>query len=204
MASTSEYGTAIILAAGLSTRMGRCKPLLPWQDRTLLSYQICQWLDVEIHPLVVLGPHNAASARPHLLNQRAVVTPSPESGKTDSIRTGLQHLPKSVAWIAISAVDQPRPSWVYRRLIESFQQRQPLITVPVHGDRMGHPVLFRSDLAEELVTLQEDRQGLRQILRTFSSTVHPVPFSDPLVLSDLNTPEHYAEEQRRWGIHASG
>jgi molybdenum cofactor cytidylyltransferase len=34
--------SAILLAAGESTRMGRPKPLLPWGETTLLEYQLAE------------------------------------------------------------------------------------------------------------------------------------------------------------------
>lgn len=191
-------GTAIILAAGSSTRMGRCKALLPWQGETLLSYQIRQWRQVGIRPLVVLGSHNAASAGPHLLDQPAVINPDPEGGKAGSIRVGLEHLPERWDWLAIAAVDQPRPGWIYRRLIGAFQQHQPLITAPVFEDRIGHPVVFRSDLEVELRGIQEGALGLRQIMTRHRQQIHRVACEDPVVLSDLNTPERYQAEVARW------
>lgn len=50
---------AIILAAGLSQRMGQCKASLPWAgEHTLLSYQISQLSLVGFYVIVVVGSHN--------------------------------------------------------------------------------------------------------------------------------------------------
>lgn len=193
-----DRGVAIVLAAGASTRMGRCKALLPWQGETLLSYQIRQWLGIGVWPLVVLGPHNVAAARPHLLEQTAVINPHPELGKTESIQLGLRHLPRDWDWVAISAVDQPRPGWVYQRLRASHTLTPARITVPIHHDRMGHPVLFRADLTADLMQIQEQTWGLRQVMETYRSEIQRVPIADPVVWADLNTPQRYQEEQQRW------
>lgn len=56
----SDQNWAIILAAGASQRMGTCKAGLPWgENRTLLTYQIEQFLMAGIRAIVVLRPHNA-------------------------------------------------------------------------------------------------------------------------------------------------
>ncbi len=191
-------GAAIILAAGSSTRMGRCKALLPWQGETLLSYQIRQWVEVGMSPLIVLSPHNAISAAPHCLEQPAVINPRPEQGKSSSIRVGLDHLQDPWDWLGISAVDQPRPDWIYRRLINSFDRNRPLITAPAFEGRIGHPVLLRSDLKSELLAIREETFGLRQIMRQHSGKIYRVAIEDPVVMMDLNTPERYQAESERW------
>ena len=45
----------LILAAGLSSRMGESKPLLEWFGQTLIEYQINLFNSLNIKPLVVLG-----------------------------------------------------------------------------------------------------------------------------------------------------
>ena len=44
----------LILAAGLSSRMGESKPLLEWFGQTLIEYQINLFNSLNIKPLVVL------------------------------------------------------------------------------------------------------------------------------------------------------
>ena len=49
----------VILAAGASTRMGRCKLLLPWGDKTILTHLLDQWRNAgaaQIAP--VIDPSN--------------------------------------------------------------------------------------------------------------------------------------------------
>jgi len=180
--------------------MGHCKVLLPWQGESLLSYQIRQWMRVGVSPVIVLGPHNAISATPHCLDQQTVINPHPERGKASSILVGLDHLWEPWDWLGISAVDQPRPSWVYKQLVAAFEHNRPLITVPVYEDRIGHPVLFRSDLKPELWVIREETLGLRQIMRQHHGEIYRVAVEDPVVMMDLNTPERYQAESERWSI----
>lgn len=184
---------AIVLAAGASTRMGRCKATLPWHDgQTLLTYQCRQWRLVGVTPLVVLGPHNAHLPKAEADPIQVVINPQPGRGKTSSILAGLQALPPDVGAIAIAAVDQPRPAWVYQRLLESYGRSPTGITLPIYQGRLGHPVIFAPPLLPQLLAIREETLGLRQVLQTCSDQLQPVDCGSPTVLCDINTPAAYS------------
>lgn len=188
---------ALILAAGLSTRMGTCKAALPWVGgTTLLSYQIQQWRSLGVCPLVVLGPHNAELQSE--IDAPVVLNPNPSAGKTSSILIGLQVLPPPWQVLAISAVDQPRPAEVYRVLLEAHSQQSSLVTTPTYQGRFGHPLLFAQAMLSHLQAIREETLGLRHLMETFTSQVHRVEFEAAIVLADLNTPERYHEWRQRW------
>ncbi|HEY9640460.1 MAG TPA: nucleotidyltransferase family protein [Coleofasciculaceae cyanobacterium] len=186
---------AIILAAGASSRMGRCKASLPWGNQTLLGYQAAQWLAAGVTPIVVLAPHNADRQFDCPAGTVAVVNSDPSRGKTQSLRIGLQAIPAAAEAIAIAAVDQPRTTEIYQILLQRHQQHPSLITAPTYGDRLGHPLLISSRLRPELENLREESQGLRQLIQRYYTTIDKVPFFTPLVLSDLNTPEAYQSQR---------
>src|SRR4051794_32798874 len=81
----------VILAAGVSSRMGRDKALLPWRDGTFLSAAIRALQPATELVLVVAGA-NAAVLEP-IANAYAaftVVNPEPQRGQFSSLQTGLQ------------------------------------------------------------------------------------------------------------------
>lgn len=183
---------AIVLAAGLSTRMGSCKAALPWQKgRTLLSYQIEQLLQVGITPIVVLGPHNAHLQTLCSAPCRSVINPAPEEGKTSSIRLGLAAIGEEARSIMISAVDQPRPALIYEQLLKSYAQTDALITAPTYQQKMGHPIIFSARMLPHLTTISEQTLGLRQIMQQWAGEIQTVEFDTALILADLNTPAIY-------------
>ncbi|MEL6321830.1 MAG: NTP transferase domain-containing protein, partial [Cyanobacteria bacterium J06626_14] len=97
---------AIILAAGMSSRMGQCKATLPWRtDLTLLAYQIQEFRTVDVVPIVVLGAHNAHLRQAANIPSTACVTinPTPSQGKVSSIFQGLRCLPEQWDVVFISA-----------------------------------------------------------------------------------------------------
>lgn len=194
--STSTQCHSIILAAGLSTRMGRCKASLPWVDgKPLLIYQLEQLTQAGISPIVVLGTHNVSEWTQILTTCTVVVNPHPHQGKTSSILLGLAALPSNVNSLFISAVDQPRPAWIYQAILHAHNAHDHIsITVPVCRDRRGHPPLFSHHLLPNLTTIREDTLGLRQILHEFSATVHTIDVDSTDIFLDLNTPETYQAE----------
>lgn len=188
--------SALILAAGFSTRMGQCKTSLPWGDRhSLLTYQIEQFLTVEVHPIVVLGQHNADQQTQHLSDCAIAINPDASRGKVSSVLTGLDLLPTETDALFISAVDQPRPAWIYQRLLDAYRCATALapITAPVRGDRIGHPLLFSGQLIPELRNIREETLGLRAIVTRFSSQIQTITFETDFIFRDLNTPDRYRQ-----------
>jgi molybdenum cofactor cytidylyltransferase len=180
---------ALILAAGFSTRVGEPKAFLPWKDgQTLLSYQIFQWRQAGFQPWVVLGSQHLAAAQPHLAGAEVLVNPAPELGKTHSIRVGVEGIPADFQVLAISAVDQPRPAWIYHSLLEYHLRHRAWVTVPVHRGRRGHPTLIDRRLREKLLDLREETLGLRRLLQDLGRRVQEVELYTPEIFLDCNTP----------------
>jgi molybdenum cofactor cytidylyltransferase len=181
--------SALLLAAGESTRMGRQKALLPWQDTTLLEYQLTRLAAVDaIAEIVVVTGHEPDEIeRMATQSARTVVARNDayRVGKVSSIRAGLSGIAEEND-ILLLAVDQPRTSEVHRTLIQRHHSAGAMITVPVHAGRRGHPIVFSGTLMSELLAISEATQGVRAVLQR-----HPVlevGFEDPIVVLDLNTP----------------
>ena len=183
---------AIVLAAGTSTRMGTCKTSLPWYGgKTLLTYQLEQWLILGFIPVVVLGLHNSHQQKDCPPESLTVINPHANAGKTTSLLTGLEHIPQDFEVLAISAVDQPRKLEIYQTLLLAHQDNSALITAPTYEGKMGHPLLFNNQMRSHLQNIRDETLGLRQIIQEFYPVIHKVEFDNPAVLVDINTPEIY-------------
>jgi molybdenum cofactor cytidylyltransferase len=182
---------AIVLAAGASRRMGRCKASLPWlEGKTLLAYQVQQWLLAGFSPVVVLGAHNCDRQQDCPSGSLVAINPDPSVGKTSSILIGLQHVPQNWDVLAISAVDQPRSAKIYQKLLQEHICHSAAITVPTYQGKVGHPPLFSAKMQPHLANLREETLGLRQLMKRYPA-IQKVEFDTPDVLVDLNTPESY-------------
>ena len=195
MSNYSNRDFAIILAAGKSTRMGICKTTLPWHNKqTLLRYQAEQFLLADITPIIVLGSHNAHRRSDCPPGSKIVINFNSDLGKTSSILTGINCLSELFSTVTISAVDQPRSSYIYQTLIQVYQQEQPLIVAPCYHGKLGHPLLFSSLVLPFLQNIRESSLGLRQIISQFYSDIKKIEFTNSEVLSDLNDRSKYQLE----------
>ncbi|YAF95586.1 MAG: NTP transferase domain-containing protein [Nodularia sp. CChRGM 3473] len=180
--------------------MGTCKTSLPWgEGKTLLTYQIEQWLSLDFTPVVVLGVHNSHRQQDCPSGSLIVINPHANAGKTTSILAGLQHISPDFAILAISAVDQPRTLNIYQQLIQAHQDNSASITVPTHQGKMGHPILFANNMRSHLQNIREETLGLRQVMQEFHSVIYQVEFANSSVLIDINTPEMYRKELQIFG-----
>lgn len=188
---------AIILAAGKSTRMGICKTSLAWgEGKTLLTYQLEQWLSLGFTPLVVFGLHNSDRQKDCLPGCLSVINPHSNAGKTTSIITGLQNIPQKFDVLAISAIDQPRNFEIYQQLFLAHQENSALITAPTYQGKMGHPLLFANKMRSHLENIRDETLGLRRVISEFYPLICQVEFDNPAVLVDINTPEAYRKALR--------
>ena len=195
---------ALILAAGKSTRMGVCKTTLPWHNnKTLLRYQAEQFLLAGITPIIVLGSHNAHRQTDCPNGSLVAINyncdnPSGtlRSGKTKSILTGLELLPKDFSTITISAVDQPRSCFIYQTLLEAYRKSQSVIIAPCYRQKLGHPLLFSNLMLPELKNINESTLGLRKIVRERYLNIERIEFNNLEVLTDFNYLKEYQNYQR--------
>ncbi|MFP6595807.1 MAG: nucleotidyltransferase family protein [Dehalococcoidia bacterium] len=193
---------AILLAAGESSRMGTPKPLLDWFGAPLIQRQIEALIDGGIDKVIAitgnraedvesvltsLFPVSSTDSKVHAVRNTAYL-----SGKTTSVKAGLAALPDDVDTIVLLAVDQPRPSWLIREVLESHKANGTLISSPVFDGHGGHPLVFDGSLLAELEAITEEGQGVREIVRAHADSMNRLPIDSPIARLDMNTQEQAA------------
>ena len=193
--------SAILTAAGESSRMGRPKALLPWQGLTLVEYQAASLLEGGASEVIVVLGHEHDTIAPHVKGDgvRYVVNPQYAIGKTTSIKAGLRELGQEATDIMLLAVDQPRPPAMVARVVDSHLGAGALVTSPRYRGRGGHPLVFSAALRGELAAITEEGQGVRAVFRAHGGDVNEVHVDDPVIRLDLNTPEDYHLAIARYG-----
>ena len=185
---------AILLAAGESSRMGRPKPLLPWQGKTLVEAQVESLLAGGVDEVFVVTGKSDRETAPvleKLSHTHRVHNPDYMDGKTTSVRAGIAALPDSTTSILLLAVDQPRPAWVIKRVIESHRASGAPLTSPRYHGHGGHPLMFDASLRDELAAITEERQGIREVFQRHEDQMNAVEFDNEIIRLDMNTPEAY-------------
>ena len=193
--------SAILIAAGESTRMGCPKPLLSWHGLTLLEYQIQSLTAGGTAEVVVVLGSQADLVSPYAKGPlvRCVVNPDYRLGKTTSIRAGIRAVDPGNDGVLLLAVDQPRTPDIISTVIQAHVGNNALITSPRFQGRGAHPLIFSASLIGELERISEDRQGVREVLQAHRHEVTEVGIADPLVRLDLNTPEAFEEAKKLYG-----
>ena len=183
---------AILLAAGLSRRMGQPKLLLPLGGRPVLRYAAERLLAASLSPVIVVtGPEQTATASALAgLDVELVGNPSPEAGQATSVRAGIAALPPGTEAALIALGDQPfLAAEVIPRLIDALRQSGRAIAAPRYRDGPGNPVLFGAAVFPELLALGGDR-GARSVVDRDPGRVALVDI-DRLMPQDIDTPEDY-------------
>ena len=188
---------AVVLAAGLSRRMGQPKLLLDLDGAPVLRRTVERVLAA--HPgdvVVVVGPA-ADAIRTALegLPVRWAVNPEPEAGQAGSVVAGVRALAPGTAAAVIALGDQPTvPQDVIPRLVAAMAETGKPIAAPVYAGERGNPVLFAAVVFPELLGLSGDR-GARAVIERDAARVTLVPFDFPMP-PDLDTPDDYGK--LRW------
>ena len=182
---------ALVLAAGLSRRMGRRKLLLELDGKPILRWSVEGVLPHVDAVVVVVGPDDAhVRAALGELPVTFAVNPRPEDGQGTSIASGVAALGGDGGALLVALGDQPRvPAFVIRTLRETFDRCGKAIVAPVYQGIQGTPVLFGAEVFPELRALTGDA-GARTVVRRDAARVELVPFDLPMPI-DIDTPEDY-------------
>ena len=147
--------SAILIAAGESTRMGCPKPLLSWHGLTLVEYQIQSLIGGGVSEVVVVLGSQADLISPYAKGPlvRCVVNPDYRLGKTTSIRAGIRAVDPGNDGVLLLAVDQPRTPDIISTVIQAHIGNNALITSPRFSREVGPPAdilgLFDSRTGED-------------------------------------------------------
>lgn len=184
---------AIILAAGLSRRMGAFKPLLPFGDSTVIDHCIENLRGAGIDTIIVVVGHRAEDLQLHLQDASVTfaINPEPSSEMSASIAFGIRALPPSTKAVVVTPVDHPAvPAEVVSRLVSCWRNGAPLV-VPTWNGRGGHPVVIDLRYREELLALDSTR-GLKALFDAHATAVTRLPVNSPYIARDMDTWDDYA------------
>ena len=183
---------SILLAAGLSKRMGVQKLLLPFGETTVIETVIENMHGGGLSPIIAVFSREVADAvqeRPEWL--RIGINNAPERGQSSSLAIALDMLPDNEDF-CIMLGDLPFVgSEEIKRLCECFSSIPPGKTVftPCRNGAFGHPMFYRSLWKNRFKTAQGDAGG-RNILMDHKDEIS-VSEAPDCHFRDLDTPDDY-------------
>ncbi|MFH0731029.1 MAG: NTP transferase domain-containing protein [Pseudomonadota bacterium] len=195
--------SAIILAAGLSSRMGEFKPLLPLGEKNVLARVVTLFHQTGITDIRVVVGHRSTELIAVIEKMGAVAIPNPryETGMLSSIKAGIDTLPAGRNAFFLLPVDIPLVRT--RTLIDllgAWKSGEKKILYPVFSGRRGHPPLISGALRNGILSWEGDG-GLRSFLARQEKDAADVPVADEHILFDIDTPENYREALSRLEVY---
>lgn len=189
MSGTLKTG-AVIVAAGMSSRMGAYKPMLPVGSASMSQHIVSTLRKAGAEPIVMVTGHEADLLEAHLSGQQLVFLRNRNYQVTqmfDSAKIGLEYLCDKCDQILFTPVDIPlfKELTVYKLL-----QSGAKIACPVCEGRKGHPLLIASELVPEILSDQGEG-GLKGAINRLKIPVTEVPVTDVGTVYDADTPSDY-------------
>jgi putative nucleotidyltransferase with HDIG domain len=191
--------SAVILAAGFSSRMKAFKPLLPVGGKPMVSRCIDLFSDNGITDIVVVTGHLREQLEPVVRDAGAcpVFHPGFASGMLGSIQKGVAHIRPGQAGFFLLPTDIPaiRPATV-ARMIQTFQSDPLRIIMPCFNDLPGHPPLLPCDLKNRILALAEPAT-LRDLMAAEKDRTRTLTVHDRGILMDADDPKGYSRVQNK-------
>lgn len=201
------YISGILLAAGLSTRMGEPKQLLPFGEKTIVETVVENMVNSKFSKVVVVLGHFVDQIQ-ELLNEYPVTTvfnPDYREGMLTSAQTGVKSLyhtnegnllnesrQTKLTAFSIMLVDQPFIiSELIDTVINAYTHTDKGIVLPSYQYKRGHPVIFHHKYVDHILALDAKSAGIRSLYKTHSEDIHYVNVDTDSILRDMDYKEDY-------------
>jgi len=188
----------IILAAGLSSRMGNPKPLLQLGGKPAIIKLIDSFYDAGVSKVFAVTGHNREMMEPFIRNAEAVYNPDYNDGMITSIKSGLSAALKYDDWdgALFTPVDHAliRP-YTIKLLINEFQPGMESVIFPAFNGRRGHPPLLSRGMAGKLCDM-DGPWGAKRFLFSQGDAIRDVEVGSDDMFADMDTPEDYETMKR--------
>jgi len=194
LSSANDNTGIVVLAAGISSRLGSPKQLLSHNGKTLLKHTVDEAASSHADCVVVVLGANADLFLKEIDVSRASVVENKEwqEGMASSLRTGLYTLlkqPAPVDGVIFMVCDQPFVSAVLLNdLINAHKETGKPIVTCNYGKEIGPPAFFRQSFFTELLQLKGDA-GARKIIQQHKDEVATVSFPQGCI--DIDRKEDY-------------
>jgi len=186
----------LILAAGLSSRMGEFKPLMPLRGKTLIENTVSSVLNGGAQSVVVVTGYRGTEVEALLqrrYGERVRFARNPEFAETDmmrSIQIGCLALPSCDAFFLMPGDMPVVGRTTFQKLLMARPTDALSVVFPTLGGYRKHPPLVDARLIPEILAFR-DSGGLRRLWRQHEELILTVPVDDEGVWVDLDTQRDY-------------
>ncbi len=181
---------ALIVAAGMSSRMGDFKPMLNIGSISIAQRVVATFQQAGVEKIVMITGFNATMLERHLAGNGIVFLRNENYETTqmfESVCIGLRYLRGKCDRVLFTPVDIPLfTAATVQALLDSGGK----LASPVCGGEVGHPTLIASELFDRILE-DPGTEGLRGALARCGEPMRRIPVEDRGILHDADTPEDY-------------
>lgn len=181
-----ECFSCVILAAGKSTRMGRAKLFLPWNEKQSFFDKIySEYLALGCQDIIcVTNKENYGK----ILNKKVtlVLNSHLDWERFYSLKIGLQSIKNNHCFI--QPIDNP---FIDNETLTTIFANKNIADyiVPTFKKKGGHPILINKKLINYIANYPQNDAHMRKVLQQFSRK--NIAMNNDIVLKNIDTPEQY-------------
>jgi len=184
--------TAVVLAAGSSTRMGQNKLLLELDGEALVRRAVRAAVEGGVDRVVVVVGHDEERVRAQLVGLpcAVVVNPDHARGVGTSVHAGVRCASGEADAVVIMLADMPFvDAAMVSALVERYRATAAPLVVSHYGDVQAPPTLYDRSLFGELLSIDDERCA-KQVVRRHQGGAQVVSWP-PGALQDVDVPADY-------------
>ena len=183
---------ALIVAAGMSKRMGEFKPMLSIGSISVAQRVVATLSQAGVNKIVMVTGYNATMLERHLSGNGIIFLRNEDYETTqmfDSVKIGLSYLLDKCDKVLFTPVDVPLfTAKTVRAILDSGAS----LAVPMCEGQQGHPILIDNGLIPEILN-DCGEMGLKGAMDRCSVPLRRIDVDDPGTIHDADTPEDFSQ-----------
>ena len=183
---------ALIVAAGMSSRMGQFKPMLNIGSISVAQRVIATLSQSGVSKIVMVTGYNATILERHLSGNGIIFLRNDHYETTqmfDSVKIGLRYLLDKCDKVLFTPVDVPLFT---SRTVKTILDSGAPLACPMCEGRQGHPILIDNALIPEILN-DCGEMGLKGAMDRCSVPLRRIDVDDPGTIHDADTPEDFSQ-----------
>ncbi len=193
---TVEGIVAVILAAGLSSRMApQNKLLLDFGGEPLVRHLAREALASQVRQVIVVVGHDRWNVRTALGEIAVTIVENPDytGNQMTSVRAGVLAAPQADGYLIVPGDMPLLTAGDFNRLIAAFDAHDgEKAVVPFDESERGNPIVIPGWSREEMYR-RGINFGCRNLLINYPELVAPLKTAEPQFFQDCDTPEAYRD-----------
>jgi molybdenum cofactor cytidylyltransferase len=184
---------AVILASGLSERLGNNKLLMPLGNQSVVEHVIDSVKSSKIENIFLVYGKNESEFKTisHHKKINLIYNEKYYYGQSMSVKSALNSIGNNFQGIMFLLGDQPFiKTKTINLLIEHFNKNPLGIIVPTYQGKRGNPVIFSRDFFTQIKNIQGDKGAREVIEKNYNEVIH-VPIADSFENFDIDTRKDY-------------